>query len=157
MDYQNDLYTEFMYSTQYSGGQWMQGLKNRRDAEWLLFQTGYMQSLGMYVPEGGSGTINPDGLILPFSVEPDVSSEFGWRGGEQHIGTDFRLPIGNEIYATHDGVVTWVQTGEGGGYPYFQGTLRSYGNAVEIKSANGKFSTIYGNKVILISQLCFLF
>ena len=41
VDYDNELYTEYMDEPIYSGGNVLQGLVNRRKSEWKLFQTGY--------------------------------------------------------------------------------------------------------------------
>jgi len=145
VDYENDFYTHFMYDTQYSSGQWSSGLENRRKSEWLLFQTGYISTLGIYVSES-SGSVNPDGLSWPCKEGTTITSSFGTRA-DNHGGTDFKLVIGSEIYAAHDGIVTYVANGyDNNGYYGFGGkTMASYGNCVMIEYNNGKFCTLYAH------------
>lgn len=41
VNYKHKLYTKYMHLPNTSGGDFLQGLENRRKSEWLLFQTGY--------------------------------------------------------------------------------------------------------------------
>ena len=54
-----------------------------------------------------------------------VSSDFGWRWGRMHSGTDFALAQGSHIYAADGGTV------------YFAGNCGGYGNLVKIDHGNG--------------------
>lgn len=54
-DFSHKLYTEYMDEPVTSKGEFMQGLKNRREFEWTLFQTGYYTTLKKWHSEGGTG------------------------------------------------------------------------------------------------------
>jgi len=75
-----------------------------------------------------------------------LSSGFGWRldplGGQRvmHRGLDFVAPIGSEVLAIADGVVTWA--GPNGGY----------GLLVELEHAEG-FRTRYAHNETTIAEL----
>ena len=48
-DFNHKLYTEFMRTPIKSAGQVLEGLVKRRESEWTLFQTGYMDRLNKFV------------------------------------------------------------------------------------------------------------
>lgn len=139
------LYTEFFGKYIYSDGKPV--LISRRQSEWLLFKTGYYDrgNVGFYK--------EATGLIRPVSDDIKVTSPFGPRslGNSNHGGTDYGCPTGTEIYATMDGIVVDVVnkfTTEG----YYSDTawqgnggMDSYGNYVIIRSANGKYQTLYAH------------
>lgn len=157
-DFTQDLYTHFMYDTVYGGGSYMEGLKRRREAEWTLFQTGYLgynSSIDAFI--SASGSINPNGISKPCAEEIAITSHYGGRPslGDYHGGTDFGCPRGSEIYATHDGIVTYaVNEYKTDGYYGFGGnSMASYGNCIIIKSNNGRFTTLYAHcQEVLVSE-----
>ena len=78
-------------------------------------------------------------LGMPIS-QVYVSSDFGWRWGRMHSGTDFALAQGSDIYAADGGTV------------YFAGNCGGYGNLVKIDHGNG-MQTYYAHcSSILVSQ-----
>lgn len=48
VDYSNKFYTNFMKVPNTSGGVYVEGVQNRRNSEWLLFQTGYFDRIDQY-------------------------------------------------------------------------------------------------------------
>jgi murein DD-endopeptidase MepM/ murein hydrolase activator NlpD len=86
------------------------------------------------VPTGkGSGT-----FIVPLKGE--ITSHFGKRWGRQHLGTDFAGNVGDNIYASDEGVVT------------FSGTIESYGKIIIIDHKNG-YTTRYAHCSQLYSKV----
>lgn len=67
--YNHLLYTQYMKDPQTSDGKYMLGLENRRKSEWILFKTGYFDSLGEYYVEAnrysieGINLYNTDGSV----------------------------------------------------------------------------------------------
>lgn len=77
-------------------------------------------------------------LSMPIS-QVFISSDFGWRWGRLHSGTDFALAQGSDIYAADGGTV------------YFAGVSGGYGNIVKIDHGNG-MQTYYAHcSSILVS------
>ena len=70
-------------------------------------------------------------FIWPLN-EIDVSSDFGYRHGDQHNGIDLRAPRGTEIYASAPGRVI------------FSGRKNGYGRMVVIRHGNG-IETVYAH------------
>jgi murein DD-endopeptidase MepM/ murein hydrolase activator NlpD len=60
-----------------------------------------------------------------------VTSRFGWRKRGYHEGIDISARIGDPIYASHSGIVT------------FSGKLNGYGNTVVLTS--GRLNTLYAH------------
>lgn len=156
VNWEHELYTKFFYEHRFSAGK--ESLIPRREAEWILFQTGYYNRPGVYYVESGAGSTNPDGLIRPVSENIKVSSGYGKRilaGVEDfHEGVDYDCTVGTELYATHDGIVIAVEN-DINEYKldptleYWKNkygtTMASYGNYVIIASNNGKFATLYAH------------
>lgn len=67
--YNHLLYTQYMKDPQTSEGEYVLGLENRRKSEWILFKTGYFDSLGEYYVEAnrysieGINLYNTDGSV----------------------------------------------------------------------------------------------
>lgn len=78
-------------------------------------------------PKLGSGQ-----FVLPIAGAR-LTSGFGWRGREFHLGLDLAAPKGTAIVAADDGTV--VEAGWDGGYGY----------AVRIDHGEGKLVTLYGH------------
>ena len=55
--YNHPLYTNYMSEPVTSGGNYMLGLERRRKSEWILFKTGYYDSIGKWCSQSGTGTI----------------------------------------------------------------------------------------------------
>ena len=92
---------------------------------------------------GDNVSYDPDAVYaklgMPIS-QVYVSSDFGWRWGRMHSGTDFALAQGSDIYAADGGTV------------YFAGNCGGYGNLVKIDHGNG-MQTYYAHcSSILVSQ-----
>ncbi|MCP4233276.1 MAG: M23 family metallopeptidase [Aestuariibacter sp.] len=73
------------------------------------------------------------GLIWPLS-KIDVSSNFGYRGGDLHAGIDLRAPAGSKIYASGSGRVS------------FAGRMRGYGLVIVIDHGAG-IETAYAHNM----------
>ena len=92
---------------------------------------------------GDNVSYDPDAVYaklgMPIS-QVYVSSDFGWRWGRMHSGTDFALAQGSGIYAADSGTV------------YFAGVCGGYGNLVKIDHGNG-MQTYYAHcSSIMVSQ-----
>ena len=55
--YNHPLYTNYMSEPVTSGGNYMLGLERRRKSEWILFKTGYYDSIGKWCSQSGTGNI----------------------------------------------------------------------------------------------------
>lgn len=55
VNYAHPLYTTYMNKPDTSDGVYVEGLENRRKAEWTLFTTGYYDRTGKFYQEGNSG------------------------------------------------------------------------------------------------------
>ncbi len=73
------------------------------------------------------------GLIWPLR-KINISSGFGYRGGDLHAGIDLRAPAGSKIYASASGRVTYA------------GTRRSYGRMIVIDHGAG-IETAYAHNM----------
>lgn len=82
----------------------------------------------------GSVGVSGAGLIWP--VYGGLTSLFEWRWGRMHTGIDIAAPSGTGIRAAADGTVI------------YSGWLGGYGQAVQIRHADGKV-TLYGHASIL--------
>ena len=80
-------------------------------------------------PTAGSGTGPNIGINFRYPVaSPRISSRYGRRWGRLHGGLDFALPVGNNIYASASGTVTYSGWNSGG-YGYL--VIISHGNGVQ--------------------------
>jgi predicted flap endonuclease-1-like 5' DNA nuclease len=77
-----------------------------------------------------------DGITQRFGENPQFYEKFGLPG---HEGLDFAAPLGSEIYAVADGLVSDIRL-DGSSNPL----LKPYGNQVRIEH-NGGFQTIYAH------------
>lgn len=55
--YNHPLYTNYMSKPVTSGGSYMLGLERRRKSEWILFKTGYYDTIDKWCSESGAGGI----------------------------------------------------------------------------------------------------
>ena len=55
--YSHPLYTTYMSEPVTSNGNYMLGLERRRKSEWILFKTGYYDSIGKWCSQSGTGNI----------------------------------------------------------------------------------------------------
>lgn len=80
-------------------------------------------------PTAGSSTGPKIGMSFRYPVaSPRISSRYGRRWGRLHGGLDFSLPVGNNIYASAPGTVTYSGWNSGG-YGYL--VIISHGNGVQ--------------------------
>ncbi len=80
-------------------------------------------------PTAGSKTGPNIGMSFRYPVaSPRISSRYGRRWGRLHGGLDFALPVGNNIYASAPGTVTYSGWNSGG-YGYL--VIISHGNGVQ--------------------------
>ncbi|HEY5461434.1 MAG TPA: M23 family metallopeptidase [Deferrimonas sp.] len=74
-----------------------------------------------------------DRIRLSLPVAGTVSSGFGNRSGDRHVGIDILAPAGTEVHAASTGLAEY--TGNG---------MRGYGNAVILDHGEG-ITTLYGH------------
>lgn len=91
---------------------------------------GTIVQAALFDPAKMTGTINIDLLMDDVScftmpVPGKINSNFGWRHGRVHSGTDLDLETGDNVHAAFDGVVEKAEAHGG------------YGNLVVIQHANG--------------------
>lgn len=80
-------------------------------------------------PTAGSKTGPNLGINFRYPVaSPRITSRYGRRWGRLHAGMDFGLPVGNNIYASAPGTVTYSGWNSGG-YGYL--VIISHGNGVQ--------------------------
>ncbi len=100
------------------------------------------QTASMIIPEYRNVEI--DDMVIDLSAEDScypadghVTSNYGWRWGRMHTGTDIKVQVGDSLHAAFDGVVRMAK--------YYG----AYGNCVIIRHYNG-LETLYGHA----SKLC---
>ena len=102
--------------------------------------------IGTYVH---TPTISPTPANAPVEIAGQMRFSFPvdnvrvssrWGAGRGHRGWDFLSPIGTNIYAAADGVVT------------FSGSNRGYGNFIIIDHGNG-YSTLYAHNRINLAEV----
>ncbi len=163
VNYNEQLYTEYMCVTAYSGGQYLEGLKLRRESEWLLFSTGHYKwynyidepfsegTVGTTGTSGSIGSIGSTGTsagsgwwwpIGPktannFNTSPQLTAITSGRGySSSHQGIDIN---GNSQYGVYDviasapGIVVQAEDGYGVGYLGSTEGGGGYGNHVVIE------------------------
>jgi hypothetical protein len=84
--------------------------------------------------EGNEENLSAGSLLKQFMFPCDgnVISQFGYRSGRVHTGTDIKMPKGDTIYAAFSGIITCSK--------YYYG----YGNLVVIRHENN-LETYYGH------------
>ncbi len=86
------------------------------------------------IPRDNTPTVGlSSGFIWPLS-RIDISSSFGYRGGDLHTGIDLRAPSGTKIYASATGRVA------------YSGTKRGYGRMIVIDHGAG-IETAYAHNM----------
>ena len=87
-------------------------------------------------------------LLWPTVRSAEISQEFGANrryyephGFPGHEGIDWKVPIGNEVYAAADGVVSDVQLTD---------KTSPYGNYVRIQHEGGAYETIYAHLAYIL-------
>lgn len=76
-DFNHEFYTKYMKIPNTSKGVYSQGVQNRRDAEWKLWQTGYYDRIDEYYQEGAGGEF----LSVAQSIWEKVCASFTSYGG----------------------------------------------------------------------------
>lgn len=89
--YNHSLYTQYMKDPQTSNGEYMAGLEKRRKSEWILFKTGYFDTLGEYYVEANKYSIeginlyNTDGSVNTTEIDKlnqELTTQVTTRSGE---------------------------------------------------------------------------
>lgn len=154
--YNHSLYTQYMKEPQTSDGEYLKGLENRRKSEWILFKTGYFDTLGEYYIEAnrysieGINLYNTDGSVNTTEISKlnqELTRQVSTRSGK---------------YMNNNGLqykqCTWWAYSRaseylGKAYPKrTNGTSGNGGEWYDINKQNGWFE--YGNEPRANSIIC---
>lgn len=114
--YEHRLYTEYMSEPTTSKGNYLQGLKNRRESEWILFKTGYFDRINEYCSElgGSAGAILESAEAIHYYMEQNkysyciIGSEKNTHLGECGLDATFEESKTNHRLTCCATYVSWV-------------------------------------------------